>query len=59
MKERANRLYELRKHRNLTQAIVIVTHNPEIAARCERTIEISDGVLVKAIPHNYCHAVEQ
>lgn len=29
------------------RTIVIVTHNPEIAARCERTIEISDGVLVK------------
>lgn len=27
------------------RTIVIVTHNPEIAARCERTIEISDGVL--------------
>ena len=29
------------------RTIVIVTHNPEIAARCERTIEISDGVLVE------------
>ncbi len=29
------------------RTIVIVTHNPEIAACCERTIEISDGVLVK------------
>lgn len=29
------------------RTIVIVTHNPEIAVRCERTIEISDGVLVK------------
>ena len=29
------------------RTIVIVTHNPEIAARCERTIEISDGALVE------------
>lgn len=50
-------LLQLNKTDNRT--IVIVTHNPEIAARCERTIEIADGVLVKAIPHNYCHAVEQ
>jgi putative ABC transport system ATP-binding protein len=27
------------------RTIVIVTHNPEISARCGRTIEISDGVL--------------
>lgn len=38
-------LLQLNKTDNRT--IVIVTHNPEIAARCERTIEISDGILVK------------
>ena len=27
------------------RTIVIVTHNPEISARCGRTIEISDGIL--------------
>lgn len=38
-------LLQLNKTDNRT--IVIVTHNAEIAARCERTIEISDGILVK------------
>ncbi len=28
------------------RTIVIVTHNPEISARCGRTIEIADGALV-------------
>ena len=27
------------------RTIVIVTHNPEISARCGRTIEIADGTL--------------
>lgn len=26
------------------RTVVIVTHNPEISNRCERTIEIADGV---------------
>ncbi|MGN0687183.1 MAG: ABC transporter ATP-binding protein [Oscillospiraceae bacterium] len=29
------------------RTIVIVTHNPEISARCERTIEIADGALAE------------
>ena len=37
-------LLQLNKTENRT--IVIVTHNPEIAARCGRTIEISDGTLI-------------
>lgn len=37
----------LKLNKTEKHTIVIVTHNPEIAARCERTIEISDGVLVK------------
>lgn len=37
----------LKLNKTEKRTIVIVTHNPEIAARCERTIEISDGVLVK------------
>ena len=37
----------LKLNKTEKRTIVIVTHNPEIAARCERKIEISDGVLVK------------
>lgn len=37
----------LKLNKTEKRTIVIATHNPEIAARCERTIEISDGVLVK------------
>jgi lipoprotein-releasing system ATP-binding protein len=28
------------------QAVVLVTHNPEIAARCDRTMPMRDGVFV-------------
>lgn len=37
----------LKLNKTEKRTIVIVTHNPEIAARCGRTIEISDGVLVE------------
>lgn len=37
----------LKLNKTEKRTIVIVTHNPEISARCERTIEILDGVLVK------------
>ena len=44
-----NDVMELLLHLNETQkrTIVIVTHNSEIATRCERIVEISDGVLIK------------
>ena len=44
-----NDVMELLLHLNETQkrTTVIVTHNSEIAARCERIVEISDGVLIK------------
>lgn len=36
----------LKMNREQGKTILIVTHNPEIAAQCSRTIEISDGRLV-------------
>ena len=30
------------------KTIVIITHNPEIAERCSRTVEISDGKIISA-----------
>lgn len=36
----------LKMNREQNKTILIVTHNPEIAAQCGRTIEISDGEIV-------------
>lgn len=36
----------LKMNREQHKTILIVTHNPEIAAQCGRTIEISDGKIV-------------
>ena len=36
----------LKMNREQGKTILIVTHNPEIAAQCGRTIEISDGAIV-------------
>lgn len=36
----------LKMNREQGKTILIVTHNPEIAAQCGRTIEISDGEIV-------------
>lgn len=36
----------LKMNREQHKTILIVTHNPEIAAQCSRTIEISDGKIV-------------
>lgn len=36
----------LKMNREQNKTILIVTHNPEIAAQCERIIEISDGEIV-------------
>ncbi len=36
----------LKMNREQNKTILIVTHNPEIAAQCGRTIEISDGAIV-------------
>ena len=37
-------LFELNKSQGIT--LVIVTHDPELAARCERQIQMKDGVIV-------------
>jgi len=37
----------LQLNRKENRTIVIVTHDPEISARCSRTIEIADGALSK------------
>ena len=36
----------LKMNREQNKTILIVTHNPEIAAQCQRKIEISDGEIV-------------
>ena len=36
----------LKMNREQHKTILIVTHNPEIAAQCERIIEISDGEII-------------
>jgi putative ABC transport system ATP-binding protein len=38
-------LFKLNKERNIT--LIIVTHDHELAARCDRIVEIRDGKLVK------------
>ena len=36
----------LKMNREQKKTIIIITHNPEIAKQCQRTIEISDGKIV-------------
>ncbi|MCH5196951.1 MAG: ABC transporter ATP-binding protein [Oscillospiraceae bacterium] len=36
----------LKMNREQHKTILIITHNPEIAAQCSRTIEISDGEII-------------
>lgn len=36
----------LKLNRDKNKTILIVTHNPEIAKQCGRTIEISDGIII-------------
>ena len=50
----ANEVFELLQNVNREQqsACLIVTHDPELAARCQRRIEIVDGQLLPAkVPH--------
>jgi putative ABC transport system ATP-binding protein len=39
-----NMLFELNKSKNIT--LIIVTHDPELAAKCSRIIEMRDGEIV-------------
>lgn len=38
-------LFKLNKERNIT--LIIVTHDPDLAARCDRQIQIKDGLVTK------------
>ncbi len=35
-------------NREQHKTIVIIIHNPEIAEKCSRTVEISDGKIISA-----------
>ena len=37
-------LFNLNRDKNIT--LIIVTHDPELAARCDRQIHIKDGLVV-------------
>ncbi|OJG82949.1 ABC transporter ATP-binding protein YbbA [Enterococcus ratti] len=40
-------LFQLNKEKRIT--LIIVTHDPELAARCDRQIQISDGQIIKEV----------
>ncbi|MFI7579066.1 ATP-binding cassette domain-containing protein [Kocuria kalidii] len=41
-------LFELHRDRGIT--VVVVTHDPELAARCDRQVHLRDGVIVDPVP---------
>ena len=49
----ADDVFELMRHINQTRgtAFLIVTHDPRLAARCDRVIELRDGTIVSDAPH--------
>ena len=49
----ADDVFELMRRFNETKgtAFLIVTHDPRLAARCDRVIELRDGVIVGDAPH--------
>ena len=38
-------------HRDKGTALVVITHDPEVASRADRRIELRDGVIVKDEAH--------
>jgi putative ABC transport system ATP-binding protein len=39
-----------RLNRELGQTVVMITHNPEAAAYCQRVVHMRDGVIVDGVP---------
>ena len=51
----ADGVFELMRHFNETRrtAFLIVTHDPRLAARCDRVIELRDGTIVRDAPQQH------
>jgi putative ABC transport system ATP-binding protein len=51
-KRNSNEVMELMRHlnRDLQITLVIVTHDPDVAAKCRRIIHMEDGLIVKDVP---------